>query len=71
MADAGDNLPDEDFEALNAEGDEEEDDDQPVEGYDTEDEAPPVVRPCSIGRPPLIGWPVANTDNLSFYRSLR
>ena len=45
MADAGDNLPDEDFEALNAEGDEEEDDDQPVDGYDTEDEAPPMVRP--------------------------
>ena len=42
----GDTLPDEDFEALNAEGDEEEADDQPVEGYETEDEAPPTVRPC-------------------------
>ena len=39
----GDTLPDEDFEALNAEGDEEEDDDQPVEGYETEDEAPAEV----------------------------
>jgi len=44
MAEVGDTLPDEDFEALNAEGDEEEDDDQPVEGYETEDEAPPEVR---------------------------
>ena len=48
MADVGDTLPDEDFEALNAEGDEEEDDDQPVEGYETEDEAPPEVWPALL-----------------------
>ena len=35
----GDDLPDEDFEALNAEGDDEEVDDEPAESYETEDEA--------------------------------
>ena len=35
----GDNLPDEDFEALNAEGEEDDMDDEPDESYETEDEA--------------------------------
>ena len=35
----GDNLHDEDFEALNAEGEEDDMDDEPDESYETEDEA--------------------------------
>ena len=70
MADVGDTLPDEDFEALNAEGDEEEDDDQPVEGYETEDEAPPEVR-----LPMLMGFngcpPARRADDVQVDASMR
>ena len=39
LPERGDNLPDEDFEALNAEGEEDDMDDEPDESYETEDEA--------------------------------